>query len=41
MRVSELIDPDNMVEIAFFDLYNEIQDDRHNKPEKTSKCTIF
>ena len=41
MRVSELIDPEDAIQFSFFELYNEIADERTNKPESSSKCTIF
>jgi len=41
MRVSELIDPEDPQQVPFFELFNEIMDERNNKPEKSSKCTIF
>ena len=41
MRVAELIDPEDPQQLPFFELYNEIMEERTNKPEKSSKCTIF
>ena len=41
MRLADLIDPDDAIQYAFFELYNEVSNDRANKPEKDSKCTIF
>ena len=41
MKVSHLIDPEDPQQVPFFELYNEIMDERNNKPEKASKCTIF
>ena len=41
MKVAELIDPEEGAQFAFFELYNEISAERANKPEKSSKCTIF
>ena len=40
-RVAELIDPEDPHQVPFFELYMEITDERQNKPEKSSKCTIF
>ena len=41
MKVSELIDPEDPCQIPFFDLYNDIMKERMEKPDKSSKCTIF
>jgi len=41
-KLGELIDPDDPDQFCFFQLYNEIADERINKPEGSgSKCTIF
>lgn len=40
-KVADLIDPDDAVQYAFFELYNEIAAERATKPESSSKCTIF
>ena len=41
MRVADIIDPDDAPQFAFFELYNEIASERAQKPESSSKCTIF
>lgn len=41
MNVSEVIDPTDIKQIPFFDLFNDIMDQRTNEPTKSSKCTIF
>ena len=40
-RVANLIDPDDAIQYAFFELYNEIASERAQKPESSSRCTIF
>ena len=40
-RVCELIDPEDAIQFAFFELYNEIAEERASKPESSSKCNIF
>lgn len=41
MRVSEVIDPEDVKQIPFFELFNDILDQRSVEPTKSSKCTIF
>ena len=41
-KLGELIDPDDPDQFCFFQLYNEIAEERHNEPKGSStKCTIF
>ena len=39
--VGNLIDPDNAIEYAFFELYNEMCAERNNNPTSNSKCVTF
>lgn len=41
MRVAELIDPEDAVQFAFFELYNDVSAERAAKPEGSSKCIVF
>ena len=41
MKVSELIDPEDPNQVPFFELFNEIMDQRNKEPTKSSKCAIF
>lgn len=41
MNVAELIDPEDAIQYAFFELYNDVSAERASKPESSSKCSIF
>ena len=41
VRVGDLIDPHDATQFAFFELYNEISEERNSSPEPKSKCVIF
>ena len=40
-QIAELIDPDDLQQTAFFELYYEIQNERNEQPEGKAKCVIF